>query len=236
MQLNHAGGKRMKLMKAMMLGLALGGLAGPVLAMDKSELDNRISRLTAQFEALQQNPNTRIPAEMLRDAKGIVLLNLTKAGFVFAFQAGGGVAMVKDKSGDWGPVAFIRSNEGSFGFQAGGDQGFYVLLLMTTNATRQLVEDGSDFGAVARGTAGNNSAGVEGRFNSPANSVRVYAARSGFFGGVAFKGGNICADQKANQIYYGQFLTLHDILFGRKASPTAAAQKLAEEISAYSKK
>ena len=44
------------------------------------------------------------PAETLRKAQGIILLDRTKAGFLFAYQGGGGVAMVKDaKQGQMEP-------------------------------------------------------------------------------------------------------------------------------------
>jgi lipid-binding SYLF domain-containing protein len=82
-------------MKTALVGLFLLGFAATALAIDKAELDNRIRTLTAKFEAMQQKPDKSIPAETLGKAKGIVLLDRTKAGFVFAYQGGGGVAMVK---------------------------------------------------------------------------------------------------------------------------------------------
>ena len=144
-------------MKAMLLGLLLLGFIRPVLAVDRAELDDRIRLLTGKFEALQAQPDKRVPADVLRKAQGIVLLDTTKAGFMFAFQGGNGVAMVRDKWGNWSPVAFLNRTEGSFGFQAGGEQNFYVILLMDTNATRVLLKPAIDFGAEAQGTAGDNS-------------------------------------------------------------------------------
>src|SRR3989442_4711498 len=45
---------------------------------------------SAKFVALQQKPDKRIPAETLRKARGIVLMERTKAGFLFAYQGGNG--------------------------------------------------------------------------------------------------------------------------------------------------
>jgi lipid-binding SYLF domain-containing protein len=53
----------------------------------------------AEFQAMQARPDKRVPAEVLGKARAIILLDRTKAGFVFAYQGGGGVAMVKDKKG-----------------------------------------------------------------------------------------------------------------------------------------
>lgn len=223
-------------MKVMILGLALLGCVHSALAVNRAELDARIRTLTARFEAMQQLPDRRVPADVLRRAKGVILLNRIKAGFMFAVQSGGGVAMVKDRSGDWSPVAFIRSSGGSFGFQAGGEQDFCVVLLMNSNAVHRLADGTINFANEARATAGNNSAGAEKNINSSNQSVLVYAERSGFYGGVAFKGGTLSADRNANEVYYDRFVTLNDILFDHKVEPTEAARELARTISKYSEK
>ena len=73
-------------MKTIIFGLLLLGLAGPALAVDRVELDDRVRMLTGKFEALQAQPDKRMPADVLRKAQGIILLDTTKAGFMFAFQ------------------------------------------------------------------------------------------------------------------------------------------------------
>ncbi len=223
-------------MKAMLLGLLLFGFVSPVWAVDRAELDDRVRMLTGKFEALQAQPDKRVPADVLRKAKGIILLDTTKAGFMFAFQGGNGVAMVKDKWGNWSPVAFLNRNEGSFGFQAGGEQNFYVILLMNTNATRVLLKPAMDFGAEAQGTAGDTSAGAEGKIVSPFQSVLVYDEHNGFYGGVAFKNGALAPNENDNRVYYGQYVSMRDILFDKKLEATPAATNLAEKIKTWSRK
>lgn len=96
-------------MKLLIISLMLLGLAVPAQAIDKPELEKRILKLTAKFEELQAKPDKRIPAENLRKAQGVILLDRTKAGFLFAYQGGGGVAMVKDtKSRRWSPLVSHR--------------------------------------------------------------------------------------------------------------------------------
>ena len=129
------------------------GFATAALAIDQTDLENRVRTLTTEFEAFQQRPDKGIPAETLRNAQGIILLDRTKAGFLFAYQGGGGVAMVKDtKQGKWSPVAFLSANEASLGLQVGGEKNFYVILLMTPDATRMLVDPKYNFGGAASGT------------------------------------------------------------------------------------
>src|SRR5215472_16342850 len=74
-------------------GLAFLGFCGTVPGADRAELDQRMHKLAIKLQVLQSKPDKRIPAENLRKAQGIILLDRTKAGFLFAYQGGGGVAM-----------------------------------------------------------------------------------------------------------------------------------------------
>lgn len=223
-------------MKAITIALLITGLGGTAMALDRAELDKRIQTLATRFEALQSREDKCIPAETLRKARGIVLLDRTKAGFLFAYQGGGGVALVRDaKTDQWGPAAFLGANEASLGFQVGGQQSFFVILLMNTNATRLLTEPSFEFGGEARGTAASSSTGVEGVVNSTEQSVIVFDDRKGLYGGAAIKAGAIAPDDRANQTYYGSFVSMKEILFEKRVEPTEAALELARRINQSSK-
>ena len=217
------------------LGLLLG-FATSALAVDKAALDNRIRKLTAKFEAMQQKADRCIPPETLRKAHGIILLDRTKAGLVFAYQGGSGVAMVRDsKSTKWSPAAFLEANEASLGFQLGGEQTFFAILLMNTNVTRLLTEPNFEFGGEARGTADDATAGAKGTISSTEQPILVYDDRKGLYGGAAIKGGAISPDTEANRVYYEETLTMTDILFGKKVKPTDATTALAAKLDEFSK-
>ncbi len=179
-----------------------------------------------RMASLRNSPSTQHPPG-----------NRTKAGFIFAYQGGSGVVLVRDpKTAKWGPVAFLSANEASLGFQIGGQQSFFVMLLMSTNATRLLAESKFEFGGEAQGTAGDASGGASGTVTPPEPQVLIYDDRQGLYGGAAIKGGAISADEEANRVYYGQFLTANDILFQNKAKPTEAAAELATKLNGYSTK
>ena len=225
----------MKTIKLGFIALLLG-IAGSTVAAEKAELDGRIRMLTAKLEAMQQKADKAIPADNFRKAQGIILLDRTKAGFIFAYQGGGGVALVKDpKTEQWGPAAFLTANEASLGFQVGGEQTFFAILLMSTNATRLLSEPNVTAGGEARGTAGDSTAAVEAKVSPTEQSVLVYSDRRGLYGGAAIKGGAIAPDEQANREYYGQLLTMKEILFENKVKPTEAATGLASKLREYSK-
>lgn len=212
-------------------------LVGPAAAIDKLEVDARVRKITARFEELQQKPDKRVPADMLRKAQGILLLDRTKAGFIFAYQGGSGVALVRDKkSGQWGPAAFVSANEGSFGALVGGQKSFVVVLYLTQEAANQLTTPRSDFGGEASGTAGESSGTVESTVGDKEKPVLVYDDRKGLYGGAAVKGGSVAPDEKANMVYYNQPLTMKEILFDKKVKPTETAIELAKKIDGYAKK
>jgi lipid-binding SYLF domain-containing protein len=223
-------------MKNLIAALALVLFAsGQALAVDKQELEQKIQKHIGKFLAMQEKADKAIPADVLKKARGIVLLDRTKAGFIFAYQGGSGVAMVKDKNDNWSPIAFLKANEASLGFQVGGQQSFLVMVLMNEDATRMLTEPKFDFGGEARGTAGDASAGAEGNVASKEIPVLIYDDRAGLFGGAALKGGALSPDSDANLAYYGEAVTVKEILFEKKVKPSASAEKLAQKINEAAK-
>jgi lipid-binding SYLF domain-containing protein len=63
--------------------------------------------------------------------------------------------------------------------------------------------------------------------------VLVYKDRVGLYGGAVLKGGGIASDGEANRVYYGQDLSVRDILFDHKVQPSPAASNLASKIDSY---
>jgi lipid-binding SYLF domain-containing protein len=216
-----------------MLGLMLSGLVSAAMAVEPSELDNRIRMLTDKFETFQHQPGKSIPAETLSQAQGIILLETIKGGLVFGYQGGDGVAMVKDaKLGRWSAAAFVKANQASFGAQIGEEQNFYIILLMTTNSTWKLIDPKIEFGAGASGTANASTGGVQTKTPSE-QDVFVYKDRVGLYGGAVVKGGGISSDSDANRVYYGQDLSMRDILFDHKVQSSATTSLLADKINSY---
>lgn len=218
-------------MKSVLIAIALTGLALNATAMDKIDLENEIQKLTAKFEAMQAKPDRRVPPERLRLAAGVLLLDRTKAGFLFAFQGGHGVALLKTKSGKWTAPAFFSTGEASFGFQAGGQQTFMVVLLVNTNAAKALAHGDVTFGGEASGTAGDAGGKADGELSQTDAITKVYYDTSGLYGGVSLKTGALNPDMDAHEVYYGRRLGVNEILFGQKAKPEGAALALGKKLN-----
>ncbi len=205
-------------------------------AVDKAGLEKKLEKLTAKFVAMQHKPDKRVPDDVLKKAQAVILLDRTKAGFIVAYQGGGGVALAKDKrSGKWGSPAFFSANEGSIGFQIGGQQSFIVIVMMNAEGTRLLTDPSFEFGGEARGTAGDQSSGVGADVSNVERAVLVYDDREGLFGGAALKGGAMSPDEEANRVYYGEPLTVKEILFEKQLKASPAAERLAQALTPEAK-
>ena len=226
----------MGIMRKLMFGVFMLGLASQALAIEKTDLDYRIRLLTTKFQEMQAKPETAIPPEILQKAKGIVLMDRTKAGFLFAFQGGGGVALAREEdTGAWSAPAFVGASEVSLGFQAGGEQGFYVFVMLNTNALRMLTVPNYEYGSEARGTAGDASGGPETKTGTIVRDLLIFSDRRGLFGGADVSAGAIQPDTKANFIYYGRPLSTADILFGNSVEATEPANSLIHALDDQSK-
>jgi lipid-binding SYLF domain-containing protein len=231
-------GQRMKIFqtKTLLSGLILWSCVLTAFAADQKQLDERVRTLTAKFETMQQRTDKAIPADVLRKAQGIILLDRTKAGFIFGYQGGGGLAIVREaKNKTWGPVAFLGAGEASLGFQIGGEQDFYVILLMNTEALKILTDPNFQFGGEAQGSAGDSAGRAAGDVTAPEQSILIYDIHKGLYGGAVIKGGSLSPDVQANTLYYGEAVTVKDILFDHKVKPTETASALARQIESFAK-
>jgi lipid-binding SYLF domain-containing protein len=215
--------------------LLLGSGVAMLAAGEVQQLDEKAQRILAKFDSMQITEH-RVPADILKKAQGIVLLDRTKGAFIVGYEGGGGIAMARDAKDKWGPISFMSAGEGSLGFQIGGQQSFMVVVILTKDAASRLSGAVFDFGGEARGTAGDQSSGTEGKVSSDERPVMVYDSREGLFGGAAIKGGKVSPDDGANEKYYGKVLSARQVLSGEGIKPTKAAEEFVEKIDKYSKK
>jgi SH3 domain-containing YSC84-like protein 1 len=221
-------------MKTILLGILITGLASSAFALDKTQLDDRIRSLTAQFSAMQQDTKTAVPVNDLARAQGIILLDRTGGAFIFGYHTGNGVALARDQKGQWSPAGFVSSSGASLGAQVGGTKDFFVVLLMSPAVAQALKESSMDFGAQAYATGGTQSGGAQATVNS-GPEVLVYSQRNGLYAGASIKGGSVSEDKDANDTYYGGPVSMNDILFEHQVTPTSASADLIAKIEQFSR-
>ena len=211
-------------------------IAVPALAESKNKLDARVRDLTDYFEKVQKDKDTAIPAEILSKAEGMIIMRTYKAGFIVGVAGGHGVALVKNKdTGKWGPIGFVKSGEGSFGFQAGGQRSDMVLVLMNSQGVKVLTTPNFKIGADVSATVGPKSGGGQANFETDKTPVLVYSDTKGAYGGASLETGGIFPDSGDNEDYYGKKLNMTEIIVDGKVEPTEAAKLLAGKIEECAK-
>jgi len=183
------------------------------------------------LERFQSIPETSIPPAVMRDARGLAILTITKAGFIFSARGGTGIVVARTENGWSGPSGIGTGGIG-FGFQAGAQVSEFVIILNTNEAVNAFSKGGN----VTLGGALSVAAGPVGRTIEAGVAISAamysYSLSQGVFAGVSLEATVIGTRDEANEKYYGKLVKAKDILAG-KETPPDGAQKLLQELSKY---
>ena len=164
-----------------------------------------------------------IPPDVLKRAKGLAIITVLKAGFLFSGRAGSGVIVARLNDGTWSaPSAITMAGAGAGGL-VGIELTDFVFILNTPEAVKSF----SEFGTVTLGGNVSVSAGPLGRNAEAAASastggvsaVFAYSKSKGLFAGVSVEGSVIVERREANRKFYGNNCTTKQILSGRVRPP-----------------
>lgn len=203
---------------AMLLTLIAAFHSSAVFAAGMQDDVNQAATIIQRFEAM---PEGSIPASVIRDARGLAILTVTKAGFIFSGRGGKGVVVARVGKG-WSAPSAIGTGGIGFGPQIGGEVTETVLVLNTDDAVRAFsrgtnVQLGADL-SVAAGPLGRSAeAGI-----TPMAAVYTYSRSQGLFAGVSLEGTVVATRNEANDLYYGRPVTPEEILAGQVTAPAGA--------------
>jgi lipid-binding SYLF domain-containing protein len=190
-----------------------------------------IDQAVVIVERFQEIPEKAIPTAVLREARGLAILTVTKAGFIVSGRGGTGIVVARTGKGWSGPSAIGTGGVG-FGFQAGAQISEIIIILNTPAA----VEAFSKGGNVTLGGNLSVAAGPLGRDAETRVGLKSvmysYSRSQGLFAGVSVEGTVVATRDDANKEYYGKTVQPRNILTG-KVSPPAGAQKLIRALSKY---
>ena len=95
-----------------MLVCALLLIPGAVAAQTK--LEDNVNQAVTILKRFREIPEQAIPEAVMRDAKGLAILTVLKAGFLFSGQGGFGLVVARTRTG------WVRGKHGRGGRGAGG--------------------------------------------------------------------------------------------------------------------
>ena len=203
-----------------MLAAILEGVSSPVEA-----FQDDVNQAATIIERFQEIPESSIPQAVLRDAKGLAILTVIKAGFVFSGRGGSGVVVARTRKGWSGPSA-IGTGGAGFGLQIGAQVTEFVIVLNTDAAVQAFSRGGNvTIGADVSAAAGPVGRTLEASV-MPTAAVYTYSRSQGLFAGVSLEGTVIAARDGANAEYYGKRVSPSDILSGKVKPPPGAKRLL----------
>lgn len=194
-------------------------------------MQDDVNQAVSILERFQEIPESAIPDVIMREAKGLAIITVTKAGFVFSGRGGTGIVVARTEKGWSGPSAIGAGGMG-FGFQAGAQVSELVIVLNTPDAVVAFAKGGNfTFGGAMSLAAGPVGRDLEGSMAVGA-VMYTYSRSQGLFAGVSLEGTVIGTRDEANAEYYGKPVQAREILSGSIAPP-AGAQKLLKFLSKY---
>ena len=200
-------------------------------AVNAKGLQDDVDQAVSIIQRFQDIPERSIPPEVLRDAKGLAIITVVKAGFIFSGRGGAGVVVARAGRGWSGPSA-IGTGGAGFGLQIGAEVTEFVIVLNTFEAVKAFSQGGN----VQLGAGLSAAAGPVGRTAEagvlPTAAVYTYSRSQGLFGGISLEGTIIGTRNDANADYYRGPVTPADILTGR-VRPPAGARRLQQILSRY---
>jgi lipid-binding SYLF domain-containing protein len=206
-----------------MLWVALG--TGRCWAWDLQDSVVQSADIIRGFKSL---PEEEIPPAIFRNAKGLAILTVIKAGFLVSVRGGRGLVIARTEHGWSGPSAIATGGLG-FGFQVGGNMTDFVLVLNTQEAILAFARGGNvTLGGSISAAAGPVGRTAEGSL-TPFAAVYTYSRSQGIFGGLSLEGTVIAEAPETNREYYGREVNPEDILAG-KIRPPARAKILVQAL------
>ncbi|KAJ3106533.1 hypothetical protein HDU97_006126 [Phlyctochytrium planicorne] len=189
-----------------------------------SEFNKAASILDHFIKGTNKMDQTLIPAKIVANCKGVAVLTLLKAGFVWSGRAGAGLVVARLPDGRWSAPCAIGAAGAGFGAQIGAELTDCVFILNTESAVRAFSHGGNlTLGAnisVAAGPVGRQAEGA----GTVANLAPIYSysKTKGLFAGLSLEGLVIIQRKETNASFYGQKVTPRELLSGQIEPPPGA--------------
>lgn len=194
-----------------LIGTAIGHAAPKI---SRVSLVERVETCEAILQEFQNRPETAIPPAVWQKARGLIIVNQFKAGFILGVKGGYGVVMVKKADGRWSLPVLINAGEASLGFQLGANATETIYILTEESTPRLLFKQRLNIGVDAKAVAGPKAAEAETNNREILETpVLVYSKARGLYAGATVKTGYVSRDDEANFTLYRTKYALPELLY-----------------------
>lgn len=177
-----------------------------------------------------------IPKDLLDRAECVIVLPGVKKLAIGVGGSFGRGAMTcrsgANFTGAWGPPAMYALEGANIGFQLGGQETDFVLLVMNPKGAKSLLSSKVKLGADASAAAGPKGRTAEADTDIVMKAeVLSYSRARGLFAGVSLEGSTLRSDGGANENLYGRSLSAKEIIQQHKVGTPGSASLLISTLN-----
>lgn len=195
-------------------------------------LQSDIDRAVVTIRDFKRIPEASIPDSVLKNARGLVIVNEVKGGFIFSGGVGSGLVIARLANG-WSAPSAIGTGSVGWGFQIGGEVTDLVLVLNSKAAVDAFAQGGSiTLGGNLSIAAGPIGRTAEAGVALPTAAIYTYSVSRGAFGGVSLQGAAFVERASVNSQFYGYQVVPSQLLYGQ-VPPPERAQALYDELNQF---
>lgn len=176
----------------------------------------------------------KIPAAVIKNAKGLAIFTTMRTGLWMSGAGGSGVLVARQEDGSWSPPSGILLHTAGLGFMVGIDIYDCVVVINNARALEAFYKVRCTLGSeisVAAGPVGMGGV-LESEIHKRQAPIFTYMKSRGFYAGVQIDGTIIIERTDENERFYNQRLPVKDILAGKVRHPPFEVRRLLETIKA----
>ena len=190
--------------------------------------ENQIDRPRGKQKVLK-----KIPKEVIRDAKGLVIFTAMRTGLWVSGASGSGVLIARvPETGEWSAPSGILMHTAGVGFLVGADIYDCVMVINTYEALEAFYNVRVTLGSEVTVAAG--PIGIGGVLESEVHKRRApiwtYVKSRGFYAGMQVDGSIIIERNDENKRFYGRKVPVKDIMSGQVRTNDPGARILTHTV------
>ncbi|KAJ5191727.1 uncharacterized protein N7498_010712 [Penicillium cinerascens] len=177
----------------------------------------------------------KIPSKVIKNAKGLAIFTTMRTGLWISGSGGSGVLLGRiPETGEWSPPSGIMLHTAGIGFLAGVDIYDCVVVINTYEALDAFKKVRCTLGGEVSAAAG--PVGMGGVLDSEVHKrqapIWTYMKSKGLYAGVAVDGTIVIERTDENEKFYGERISVTDILAGKVRHPPDSIKTLHQTIKA----
>ncbi len=183
-----------------------------------------VDRATLAVQEIMSGKEGNDPRALLPRARAVMVCpRVFRAGFLIAGEGGGCVLLARGGQGTWSSPAFYSIGSGSVGLQIGVQDAEVLMMILTDNGLRSVLDSQFKLGGNASVAFVNIGGGVQGATTTNLNAdIVAFERPRGFFAGFSIEGSVMSADSQGDQLYYNQPVGTVDVVMAMRANNPAA--------------